>query len=194
MVTAVFSRRGAAGQALIGQRDRMAYACRDMAAHFHRGSKLIVFGRGENVIDPQNIAVDFVHPIEPGRLALPAITLSNDAAALTSIARTDGFDEVFAVQLRLLGRSGDIALGISDDGWCRNVVRALEQAHTDRLLTVALVGGEGGMVARSRAVDHLLTVPGLAEEELYGAACAILWELVHLFIDHPEPVRPPAAP
>jgi D-sedoheptulose 7-phosphate isomerase len=193
LVAATFTRRAAAGAALTSQMRPFAHACHDMAAHFHRRGKLIVFGTGEAVTEAQHIAVEFVRPEAAGKRALPAITLSGDPAALASIARTDGLDEVFAVQLRLLGRAGDIALGIVEDGQDQSIARAMEQAHADRLLSVALVGGDGGMLARSRFVDHLIMLPpvdGYSDAEIYVTACCIMWELVHVFLQHPTLLEP----
>jgi len=154
-VEAAFARRVSPGRALADDAERMAQACHDMAVHFHGGGKLIVFGNGGAATDAQHVVVEFVHPVIVGKRALPAISLTNDPATLTGIARTDGFDEVFAAQLHLLATPQDIALGISADGGCGNVLRALETAKDLGLLTVALLGGDGGDIARSGKVDHV---------------------------------------
>lgn len=182
-----FERRVLPGQALAGTAETVARACHDMAVRFHRGGKLIVFGNGGPSTDAQHVAVEFVHPVVVGKRALPAISLTNDAAALTGIAKSEGFTEVFAAQLRLLADPDDIALGLTSDGDCANVVHGLEVARRLGLLTVGLSGGDGGAVARS-AIDHVI-VAGSGDpcvvKEMHVTLYHILWELVHIFFEQP---------
>jgi D-sedoheptulose 7-phosphate isomerase len=137
------------------------------------------------------MAVEFVHPVIVGKRALPAISLTNDAATLTGIARAEGFDAVFATQLAMLASPEDIALGLSADGECANVRLGLEAARRRGLLTVALVGGDGGAIARA-GVDHVLIARShdpCVVKEIHVTMYHILWELVHVFLERPEVIR-----
>ncbi len=188
-----FARRVEPGRALAGDAERVARACHDMAARFHRGGKLVVFGNGGGATDGHHVAVEFIHPVIVGKRALPAMSLTNDVATLTGVARAKGFDEVFATQLELLGDPRDIALGISPDGHCRNVLRGLETAHERGLLTVALTGGDGGEIVRSPAVDHALVARSdepQVVKEIHVTVYHILWELVHVFFEQPGLLGP----
>ncbi|HZQ76393.1 MAG TPA: SIS domain-containing protein [Acidimicrobiia bacterium] len=174
--------------ALVESAEGIARACHAMAARFHRGGKLLVFGNGGGATDAEHIAVEFVHPVIVGKQALPALSLAADPTVVTGIAGRDGFAEVFAHQLRQLGDADDIALGVSADGRCANVRRGLEEARALGLLTVALAGGDGGELAANPAVDHLIVVPSDDPEivkEVHVTAYHILWELVHVFFEHP---------
>lgn len=189
----LFSNRREPGLALARDAERVARACHDMALRFQRGGKLIVFGNGGPSTDAQHISVEFVHPVIVGKRALPAISLTNDVATLTGIARQQGLDEVFAHQLRHLAAPPDIALGVSSDGRCRNVLRGLEQAHRLGMLTVALTGGDGGEIARSATVDHAFVVPSgdpAVVKEIHVTTYHILWELVHVFFEQPGLLDP----
>jgi D-sedoheptulose 7-phosphate isomerase len=192
-VHGAFARRESPGLALAEDAAQVASACHDMAVQFHRGGKLIVFGNGGPSTDAQHVAVEFVHPVIVGKRALPALSLTNDPATLTGIARTEGFDAVFSAQLRLLASAGDIALGISSDGRCANVLRGLETARELGLLTVALVGGDGGDIAASGAADHMLTARSddpCIVKEVHVTTYHILWELVHVFFEQPGLLGP----
>lgn len=183
-----FARRVAPAEALADDAVRIARACYAMAVRFHRGGKLIVFGNGGPATDAQHIVVEFVHPAIVGKRALPAISLTNDAATLTGIARAEGFDEVFAAQLRLLAAPEDIALGLSADGRCTNVRRGLTTARDLGLLTVGLFGGDGGDLARDAIADHVVvarTADPCIVKEVHVTIYHILWELVHVFFEQP---------
>jgi D-sedoheptulose 7-phosphate isomerase len=185
---AAFARRQPPATALSAQARGVAELCYAMARRFAAGGRLMVFGNGSSATDAAHIAVEFVHPVIVGKRALPARSLSNDLAAVTGIAARSGIDEVFAAQLSVLGRPGDIALGLSADGRCRNVLRALELAHGRTMLTAALVGGAGGELAASPAIDHVVQVPcenSLIAKEIQVTAYHILWELVHVFFEQP---------
>ncbi|MFF4888470.1 D-sedoheptulose-7-phosphate isomerase [Micromonospora chersina] len=194
-VDRAFARRVAPAEALAGDAARIARACYEMAVRFHRGGKLIVFGNGGPATDAQHVVVEFVHPVIVGKRALPAISLTSDAATLTGIARAEGFDEVFAAQLRLLAAPEDIALGLSVDGRCANVRRGLTAARDLGLLTVGLLGGDGGDLARDAVADHVVVARSedpCIVKEVHVTIYHILWELVHVFFEQPGLLEPEA--
>jgi D-sedoheptulose 7-phosphate isomerase len=194
-VDRAFARRVEPTKALGEDAEAVARACYDMALRFHRGGRLLCFGNGSAAADAAHIVVEFVHPVIVGKRALPAVSLANDAATLSGIARLGGVEDSFAAQLRLLGTADDIALGISADGQCANVARALEAARDMGLLTVALVGGDGGRIARIPRLDHVLIARSddpRVVKEIHVTAYHVLWELVHVFFEQPGVLSPRA--
>lgn len=192
-VDQAFARRTEPTRALGRDAETVGRACYDMALRFHRGGKLVCFGNGSAAADAAHIVVEFVHPVIVGKRALPAVSLANDAATLSGIARLEGFENSFVGPLRLQAVADDIALGISPDGECPNVTRALEAARDLGLLTVALVGADGGKIARIPGLDHVLvarsTDPRVAKE-IQVTAYHVLWELVHVFFEQPGVLEP----
>jgi D-sedoheptulose 7-phosphate isomerase len=191
-----FEQRQAATTALADEAGTVAATCRAMAARFAAGGRLLTFGNGAAASDAAHLAGEFVHPVIVGKRALPALSLVNDPATLTAVLATEGPDEVFAAPLRCLAVPGDIALGLSPDGNCADVARALGAAHARGLLTVALAGGDGGRLAGSADVDHLVlaraTDPAVVKE-IHVTIYHVLWELVHVFLDDPDSLREGAA-
>jgi D-sedoheptulose 7-phosphate isomerase len=171
----------------------VAGTCHAMAVRFHRGGKLVVFGNGGPSTDAQHVAVEFVHPVIVGKRALPAISLTSDVATLTGIANRVGLAETFAHQIRFLAEPADIALGLSTDGGCENVLRGLAEARSRGLLTVALVGGDGGAIAAAGAADHVLIARSddpRVVKEVHVTMYHVLWELVHVFFEQPGVLDP----
>jgi len=187
-LAASFRRRVRPGTDFAGDAERVARACYDMARRFSLGGKLIVFGSGAAATDAQHLAVEFVHPVIVGKRAFPALSLTGDVATLTGVASRDGIAEVFARQLRLLADPPDIALGLSADGNCPMVAGGLRAARELGLLTVALVGGDGGAVARDGGTKHVFIArdsdPRIVKE-IHVTTYHVLWELVHVFFEHP---------
>ena len=189
----LFELRGEPTLGLAAQADAVAAACHAMAVRFHRGGKLVVFGTGGASTDAQHVAVEFVHPVIVGKRALPAISLTTDVATVTGIAERDGVAAIFAHQIRFLADPADIALGISAGGDGPSVLAGLETARELGLLTIALTGGDGGLIASSQAVDHLLTAASADPQvikEMHVTAYHVLWELVHVFFEQPGVLAP----
>jgi D-sedoheptulose 7-phosphate isomerase len=187
-VGVLFERREAPLAGFEGQAGAIADACHDMARRFESGGTLLVFGNGGPSTDAQHVAVEFVHPVIVGKRALPALSLTGDVATVTGIANAAGMAEAFAHQIRVLGRPGDMALGISTDGNCVNVARGLAEARSQGLLTVALVGGDGGAIQRDTAADHIVIAASddpQVIKEVHVTAYHLLWELVHVFLERP---------
>jgi phosphoheptose isomerase len=123
-----------------------------------RGGKLLAFGNGGSASDAQHVAAELVGRFERERSALAALALTTDTSVLTSIANDYDFGRVFERQIEALGRSGDVALGISTSGQSPNVVAALTAAKARGLRTIALTGRDGGAVGAAAEVH--INVPG----------------------------------
>ena len=97
---------------------------------------------------------------ERERMELAAIALTTDTSALTAIGNDYGFEHVFSKQVRALGRSGDVLVGISTSGNSANVIEAIKAAHERDMNVIAFTGRDGGKIAAMlRDGDVLLNVP-----------------------------------
>ncbi|MGH7312798.1 MAG: D-sedoheptulose-7-phosphate isomerase [Candidatus Rokuibacteriota bacterium] len=161
--------------------ERIVACGRAMAAAFDAGGRLFAMGNGGSACDAQHVAVEFMHPIIEKRPALPAVALSADSALLTAVGNDQDFSLAFAQQLQLLGRPGDIALGISTSGRSANVNRALGVARDRGLLAVGFAGRDGGRMAG--ACDHCFVVPSFSIhriQEIHAVLVHVIWDLVHV--------------
>jgi D-sedoheptulose 7-phosphate isomerase len=192
-VSSLFDRREQPVREFADQAPAVAAACHQMAIRFHQGGKLVVFGTGGPSTDAQHVAVEFVHPVIVGKRALPAISLTSDVATVTGIAARSGMAAIFSHQLRYLAAPADIALGISADGNCASALSGMLAARELGMLTIALVGGDGGAIAACPAVDHLLITrsadPRIVKE-MQVTTYHVLWELVHVFFEQPGVLAP----
>lgn len=161
--------------------DRIEALVRAMAAAFTAGGRLLVMGNGGSATDAQHVAVEFFHPIIEKRRPLPALALGADAALVTAIANDRDFAKVFADQVRVLARPGDIALAISTSGQSPNLVQGLAAAREIGCLTVAFTGKDGGRLAL--LAEHGFVVPSFSIhriQETHVALYHIMWDLVHV--------------
>jgi D-sedoheptulose 7-phosphate isomerase len=151
-------------------------AARLMAQCLVKDAKILSCGNGGSAADAQHFSAEMLNRFEMERPGLPAIALTTDSSTLTSIGNDYQFDDVFAKQVRALGRRDDVLLAISTSGNSTNVVRAVEAAGERGLRTVALTGRDGGTIARRLDPEDIeLRVPG-------ERTCRI--QEVHLLIIH----------
>jgi len=152
-----------------------------MAQAFHQGARLLVMGNGGSACDAQHVAVEFMHPVFEKRPAIPALALGNDSALLTAVGNDQDFALAFVQQIRMLGRPGDIALGISTSGQSANVNRGLAAAREMGMLTIGFSGRDGGRMPA--ACDYCFTVPSFSIhriQETHETLLHVLWDLVHI--------------
>ena len=165
--------------------DGIAACASEMADRFFVGATLLVFGDGPHATDAQHNSVEFVHPVLPGCRALPALSLSNDIATVTGIMYSEAAVDVYAHQLRVLGRSGDIALAFAHEPLQKSVLRALREARGRGMLTVALTSGPDA--TPPDLADHHFHAQDpdlLMAHELHLATYHMLWELAHIVLNH----------
>jgi D-sedoheptulose 7-phosphate isomerase len=157
--------------------------CNRIAQSLASGNRLFVMGNGGSSCDALHAAVEFVHPIIEKRRAFPAHSLTCDTALLTAIGNDTDFSQIFAEQLKLFGRPGDIVLGISTSGMSANVNYGLQAARDLGMLTVAFSGKDGG---RSKDVsEYCLTVPSFSIhriQEVHTTLLHVLWDMVHVML------------
>jgi D-sedoheptulose 7-phosphate isomerase len=128
-----------------------------IAGRLKRGGKLIAFGNGGSATDANDLVSDCVDP-PPGWSAVPAVSLSSEPANITAIANDIGTEAIFTRQLIAHARPEDVAVGISTSGGSANILAALAEARKRGLLTVGIVGYDGGRILGERLTDHAVVV------------------------------------
>ncbi len=119
------------------------------------GNKVMIFGNGGSAADAQHLAAEFVNRFKIERPPLAALALTTDTSIITSIGNDYHFDDIFAKQISALGKTGDIAIGISTSGNSKNVIKAIDAAKTIGMGTIGMTG-DGGELAT--CVDILFSV------------------------------------
>jgi D-sedoheptulose 7-phosphate isomerase len=119
-----------------------------ISASLCKGGKLLVFGNGGSAADSQHFAAEIVGRYKKERKGLSAIALSTDTSILTAVGNDYGFEKIFERQIIAIGKKGDVALGISTSGNSENVYLGLKAAKEKGLITISLLGRDGGKIAK----------------------------------------------
>lgn len=122
--------------------------------------KILICGNGGSAGDAQHLSSELLNRFERERSGYAAIALTTDTSTLTSIANDYHYADIFAKQIRALGRKGDVLVAITTSGGSANIARAVEAAHDNAMRVVALTGKTGGDAAALLAGDDIeLRVP-----------------------------------
>ncbi|HEU5398623.1 MAG TPA: phosphoheptose isomerase, partial [Gammaproteobacteria bacterium] len=158
-----------------------------MADALKQDRKIMSCGNGGSAADSQHFSAELLNRFERERPGLAGIALTTDTSTLTSIANDYEYNDIFAKQVRALGRGGDVLLAISTSGNSPNVTRAIDAAHEKGIHVVALTGRDGGkMAAQLKQGDIEIRVPAKVTariQEVHLVALHCMCDLIdlHLF-------------
>jgi len=139
------------------QAEGIAAATVAIFERLHRGGKLLMFGNGGSATDATDWALDCIDTAG-GERPVRALSLASEPAVITAIGNDVGGELIFVRQLCAHARPPDVAVALSTSGGSANVLAALTEARKRGLLTVALLGYDGGETARRGLADHTLVV------------------------------------
>jgi D-sedoheptulose 7-phosphate isomerase len=135
-----------AKKSILSQSDTIEKIAGEIINAYKRNNKILICGNGGSAADAQHFAAELVCRFKKDRMALPAIALHTDTSAMTAIGNDYGFEKVFARQVEALGSSGDILFAISTSGNSKNVIEAIKAAKEKEMITVGLLGNDGGLM------------------------------------------------
>ncbi|MEI7748548.1 MAG: D-sedoheptulose 7-phosphate isomerase [Chlorobiaceae bacterium] len=161
---------------------------RMIAGTFEDGGKVLLCGNGGSAADAQHLATELTirYRSSVNRPALPAIALSTDTSALTAGANDLGYDAVFARLVEAYGREGDILLALSTSGNSQSVLNALDSARQQGMKTLALLGGDGGLMKGIADLEIIVPHSGSADrvQECHITIGHVLIDLVERMLGY----------
>ena len=139
------------------------------------GATIFFIGNGGSAATASHFANDLSVGTNAYQQPFRAVSLTENVPIITAIGNDFGYEEIFVRHLQLLGKRGDVLIGISASGNSPNVVKAFEYAIASGIRTVAITAFDGGKM-RLLADEgvHVPTEPGE-----YGPA-----EDAHMVLDH----------
>ena len=158
---------------------QMAQAADAIDQCLHAGNKLLVCGNGGSAADASHFATELVVRFAKERRALPAICLTSDSGILTAAGNDYGFDEVFARQVAAFGLPGDVLICLTTSGKSKNLVRALQEAKSRQMKTIALLGRDGGSTVGIADLDLVVKGDSTARvQEAHQLLLHVLCEII----------------
>ena len=152
--------------------DPISAAAMEIIRTFQTGGKVLLCGNGGSAADCQHMATEFVSRLSKDfdRPGLPAIALTTDTSFLTAFTNDCGYEYVFARQVEVFGKPGDLLIGISTSGTSLNVIRALDAARKGNMRTIFLTSTINPHEGQS---DIVIAVPATNTQCIQEAHLAI---------------------
>jgi len=144
------------------------------------GGKLLLAGNGGSAAEASHWAAEMVVRLtsERNRQSLAAIALCVDPSVMTAAANDYGYENLFARQVEGLGNKGDMLVVLSTSGNSANLIKAAQVARKQGMITVALLGGNGGKLGKM--VERALVVPHPSTQRIQEEHLFIMHILVEL--------------
>lgn len=155
-----------------------------LAKIFQDGGKVLIAGNGGSNCDALHFAEEFTGRFRGNRRALPAIAIS-DSSHITCVGNDFGFDHIFSRGVEAYGQKGDLFIGISTSGNSTNIINAIDQAKSQGLKTMALLGKNGGKLKGQ--CDFEFIIPGKTSDRIQEIHMMIL----HIIIEGVERIMFP---
>lgn len=153
-----------------------------IADSLQAGGKVLACGNGGSAADAQHFVAELVGRFKHERKPLPAISLSSDPSVVTCIGNDYGYADVFARQVRGLGKRGDVLLAITTSGRSHNVLGALVSAGTLGMRGVVLMGAPRGGGDSAELFPHktCIQVPSTDTARIQELHTAILHSMCEI--------------
>jgi len=131
----------------------------DLLAIAHKqGYKGLVCGNGGSACDAMHYAQELTGRFRADRKALPAISLT-DPTHITCVGNDYGFEDIFSRGVQAYGVRGDYLIAISTSGNSPNVIKAVTTAKEMGILTIGLLGKDGGKLKAITDHNFIINAP-----------------------------------
>ncbi len=136
--------------------------------------RIFTCGNGGSAATASHFVCDLENGASRGKdIRFDAECLSDNTPVMTAFANDLSYDDIFAERLKNKGVEGDILICISGSGNSTNILRAAEIAKSKKMITIGLVGYDGGKL--KTIVDHCIHV-NINDMQIT--------EDVHMILDH----------
>jgi len=125
--------------------DAVEQLARALRACWESGRQVFLIGNGGSAGNAMHLANDYIYALSkrPGS-GIRAHGLAANSSILTCLANDEGYESVYAIQLAVMARPGDVLIAFSGSGNSSNILRALEEARRIGMTSFAVLGYSGG--------------------------------------------------
>jgi len=147
--------------------------------------QIFIFGNGGSAANSSHFATDLGKGAS-ARIGKPfrILSMNDNVSWLTALANDYAYEEVFVGQLKNFAGRDDIAMALSVSGNSPNLIKAIDWARKNGLVTIALVGAKRGKLAE--IAEHVIVIADIHYGRVEDAHMSICHMLSYAFIEHPE--------
>ncbi len=136
---------------------RVRRASESIVATYRAGGKVLWCGNGGSAADAQHLAAELSGRFYYDRPPLSSEALHVNTSYLTAVANDYSYEVIYSRLVQALGREKDVLIALSTSGNSANVLKALEQARAQKMITIGFTGKDGGKM--KALCDILINIP-----------------------------------
>jgi D-sedoheptulose 7-phosphate isomerase len=110
---------------------------------------IFVIGNGGSAANASHFAQDLskgtIKTINQTK-RIKALSLTDNLPFISALGNDIGFDSIFEQQLRTFAKEGDLLIAISGSGNSKNIIKAIEWANSNNIITIGISGYDGGLL------------------------------------------------
>src|SRR3954466_7786267 len=114
---------------------------------YHAGRFVFICGNGGSGANASHICEDLAKATLrdfENQKRLKVLSLTDNTSGIMAWGNDEGYDRIFLEQLKNLASPGDVLLAISGSGNSPNILKAVDWANRQGLITVGITGFKGG--------------------------------------------------
>lgn len=118
---------------------------------YENNKNIFVIGNGGSAANASHFAQDLAKGTRKNINTLKrikALSLTDNVPFITALGNDDGYDTIFEQQLRTFANSGDYLIAISGSGNSPNIIKAVEWANNNNIITIGITGFDGGVLKK----------------------------------------------
>jgi D-sedoheptulose 7-phosphate isomerase len=112
-----------------------------------QGGKILWCGNGGSAAESQHMSAELMGRFNFDRGPIASLALTTDTSYITAVGNDIDYSEIFARQIQGLANKVDVLVLMSTSGNSRNIIKAATTANSMGVLTLAMLGRDGGQVA-----------------------------------------------
>lgn len=120
--------------------DEIRHISKIMTETILKGNKILICGNGGSAAQAQHMSSELTGKFNKIRPGLPAISLTTDTSAITAIGNDFSFKQIFARQIKAIGREEDLLIAFTTSGNSQNILQAVKTAKERKITTIAICG------------------------------------------------------
>ena len=108
---------------------------------------IYIIGNGGSAANASHFAEDLSKGTIENTLKtkrIKALSLTDNTSFITALANDSGYDSIFVQQLITFAKPDDVLIAISGSGNSHNILKAIEWANENNLVTIGISGFNGG--------------------------------------------------
>jgi D-sedoheptulose 7-phosphate isomerase len=165
-------------------REQLQAAQAVLEAAAQTGNAIFAIGNGGSAAIADHLVCDLAKGAHHERHPpLRAQSMTSNVALYSAMANDTGFEQVFAGQVSLFGRPGDVLIAISSSGESPNIINAVSAAKRLGMTVIGLSGFAGGRLRQ--AADISLHVPA----DNYGIVEDAHQSIMHVIAQYTSTLR-----